>query len=107
MTPDNKKNAVYSNKFFNSHIKNKKKLNELKKKNDKLKFTTPIDCKKVNALQNSIQISKVKLVRESSLEKEFGYLNESKNYSPKEIFKIFPVKKFFSLLKCSLFFNRN
>ena len=43
------------------------------------------------AMKRSIRIQKVKIKRDSSLEKEFGYVNGSESYDPETVFKQFPV----------------
>lgn len=42
-------------------------------------------------LQRSIQIKKVTAREDSSLEREFAYINSSESYDPDTVFKQFPV----------------
>ena len=73
----------------NENIKQKKNLKGLK--NNIKNFKTPENkTKKIN-FDSSIQIKKLKPQKESSLEREFNYLNNSISYYPKKAFQMFPV----------------
>ena len=76
------------------HAALQKSLIRIKKKPFVVKsLRTPANFKKEKAiLGNSIKISKLKLRRENSLEKRFGFVNASDAFAPEDVFKLFPVK---------------
>jgi hypothetical protein len=112
-TPPTNKNKFAFPSPFNRTNMNINKIN-YKHKLLLSNFRTPNKSNqlKLPKLENSIKISKVKLRRESSLEKEFGYINSSKAFAPQEIFKIYPVIHLLNILfniflTLILFYNLN